>query len=110
MEITPEMQELIEKKAAEIAEEKAKEIAETKAAEIVKQVADENAKKVEQLNATHAAEIKTYKDSIAAIINGKNEPEKSKMQLLVDEINARRRANLKVRWLWKKVQLRLPQK
>lgn len=97
MEITPEMQELIEKKAAEIAEEKAKEIAETKAAEIVKQVADENAKKVEQLNATHAAEIKTYKDSIAAIINGKNEPVKSKMQLLVDEINARRRANLKVR-------------
>ena len=97
MEITPEMQELIEKKAAEIAEEKAKEIAETKAAESVKQVADENAKKVEQLNATHAAEIKTYKDSIAAIINGKNGPEKSKMQLLVDEINARRRANLKVR-------------
>ena len=97
MEITPEMQELIEKKAAEIAEEKAKEIAETKAAEIVKQVADENAKKVEQLNATHAAEIKTYKDSIAAIINGNTEPEKSKMQLLVDEINARRRANLKVR-------------
>ena len=97
MEITQEMQELIEKKAAEIAEEKAKEIAETKAAEIVKQVADENAKKVEQLNATHAAEIKTYKDSIASIINGKNEPEKSKMQLLVDEINARRRANLKVR-------------
>ena len=81
MEITPEMQDLIEKKAAEI----------------VKQVADENAKKVEQLNATHAAEIKTYKDSIAAIINGKNEPEKSKMQMLVDEINARRRANLKVR-------------
>lgn len=97
MEITPEMQELIEKKAAEIAEEKAKEIAETKAAEIVKQVADENAKKVEQLNATHAAEIKTYKDSIAAIINGKNEPAKSKMQLLVDEINERRRSNLKVR-------------
>ena len=97
MEITPEMQELIEKKAAEIAEEKAMEIAEAKAAEIVKQVADENAKKVEQLNATHAAEIKTYKDSIAAIINGKNEPKKSKMQLLVDEINARRRANLKVR-------------
>ena len=97
MEITPEMQELIEKKAAEIAEEKAKEIAETKAAEIVKQVADENTKKIEQLNATHAAEIKTYKDSIAEIINGKNEPEKSKMQLLVDEINARRRANLKVR-------------
>ena len=97
MEITPEMQELIEKNAAEIAEEKAKEIAETKAAEIVKQVADENAQKVEQLNATHAADIKTYKDSIAAIINGKNEPEKSKMQLLVDEINERRRSNLKVR-------------
>lgn len=95
MEITQEMQELIEKKATEIAEEKAKEIAETKAAEIVKQVADENSKKVEQLNAAHAAEIKTYKDSIAAIINGKNEPEKSEMQLLVDEINARRRANLK---------------
>ena len=97
MEITKEMQDLIEAKAAEIAEEKAKEIAETKAAEIVKQVADENAKKIEQLNATHAAEIKTYKDSIAAIINGKNEPEKSKMQLLVDEINERRRLNLKVR-------------
>lgn len=97
MEITKEMEDLIEAKAAEIAEEKAKEIAETKAAEIVKQVADENAKKIEQLNATHAAEIKTYKDSIAAIINGKNEPEKSKMQLLVDEINERRRSNLKKR-------------
>ena len=81
MEITKEMQDLIEAKAAEI----------------VKQVADENAKKIEQLNATHAAEIKTYKDSIAAIINGKNEPEKSKMQLLVDEINERRRSNLKQR-------------
>ena len=97
MEITKEMQDLIEAKAAEIAEEKAKEIAETKAAEIVKQVADENAKKIEQLNETHAAEIKTYKDSIAAIINGKNEPKKSKMQLLVDEINERRRSNLKKR-------------
>ena len=41
MEITKEMQELIEAKAAEIAEEKAKEIAETKAAEIVKQVAEQ---------------------------------------------------------------------
>lgn len=97
MEITKEMQDLIEAKAAEIAEEKAKEIAETKAAEIVKQVADENAKKIEQLNATHAAEIKTYKDSIAAIINGKNEPEKNKMETLVDEINERRRSNLKKR-------------
>ena len=97
MEITKEMQDLIEAKATEIAEEKAKEIAETKAAEIVKQVADENAKKIEQLNTAHAAEIKTYKDSIAAIINGKNEPEKSKMQLLVDEINERRRSNLKQR-------------
>ena len=92
MEITPEMQELIEKKAAEIAEEKAKEIAETKAAEIVKQVADENAKKVEQLNATHAAEIKTYKDSITAIISGKGEdPEKSEMEKRIDEINKRRK-------------------
>ena len=97
MEIPKEMQDLIEAKAAEIAEEKAKEIAETKAAEIVKQVADENAKKIEQLNATHAAEIKTYKDSIAAIINGKNEPEKTKMEMLVEEINERRRSNLKKR-------------
>ena len=97
MEITKEMQDLIEAKAAEIAEEKAKEIAETKAAEIVKQVADENAKKIVQLNATHAAEIKTYKDSIAAIINGKNEPEKTKMETLVEEINERRRSNLKQR-------------
>lgn len=98
MEFSEEMQAAIEAKAKEIAEEKAKEIAEAKAAEIVKQINDENNKKTETLIKQHEAEIKTYKDSITAIIQGKTDKsEKTKMETLVDEINARRRANLKTR-------------
>lgn len=83
MEITPELQAIIEDKAKEIAEEKAK--------EIVKQVTEESESRIKTLNEKHAAEVKTYKDSITAIIAGKGEPpKKTKIETLIDEINARR--------------------
>lgn len=87
MEFSDEMKAAIEAKAAEIAEAKTQ--------EIVKQVTEESEKKIATLTEKHAAEIKTYKDSIAAIISGKGEekPEKTKMETLVDAINAKRLSN-----------------
>lgn len=88
MEITPELQAIIEEKAKEIAEEKAK--------EIVKQVTEESESRIKALNEKHAAEVKTYKDSITAIIAGKGEePEKTEIEKRIDEINKRRKPNLK---------------
>lgn len=87
MELTPEIEQLIADKAKELADEKAK--------EIIEQITKENNEKIEKITTAHAAEIKTYKDSITAIISGKNEEksQKTKMELLVDEINARRNSN-----------------
>ena len=83
MEITPEIQAEIDKEA-----EKA-------SAEIIKTVNENYEKKIEALNEAHAKEVNAYKSTISEIIQGKNEPEKSKMQILVDEINERRKNNIK---------------
>lgn len=87
MEITPEIQAEIDKRV--------KEEAEKASAEIVKTVNDNYEKKIEILNEAHAKEVAAYKNTITEIIQGKNEPEKTKMQTLVDEINDRRAKNNK---------------
>ena len=70
----------------------AKKQAEEKAKEIIEQITRENEEKITKLNEAHNAEIKTYKDSITAIISGKGEePEKSEMEKRIDEINKRRK-------------------
>lgn len=87
MEITPEIQAEIDKRV--------KEEAEKASAEIIKTVNENYEKKIEALNEAHAKEVNAYKSTISEIIQGKNEPEKSKMQTLVDEINERRKNNNK---------------
>ena len=87
MEITPEIQAEINKRV--------KEEAEKASAEIVKTINENYEKKIETLNEAHAKEINAYKSTISEIIQGKNEPEKTKMQALVDEINERRKNNIK---------------
>ena len=87
MEITPEIQAEIDKRV--------KEEAEKASAEIIKTVNENYEKKIEALNEAHAKEVNAYKSTRSEIIQGKNEPEKSKMQLLVDEINERRKNNIK---------------
>ena len=84
MEFTDEIKAAIEEEAKKQAEEKAK--------EIIEQITRENEEKIAKLNEAHNAEIKTYKDSITAIISGKGEdPEKSEMEKRIDEINKRRK-------------------
>lgn len=84
MEFTDEIKAAIAEEAKKQAEEKAK--------EIIEQITRENEEKITKLNEAHAAEIKTYKDSITAIISGKGEdPEKSEMEKRIDEINKRRK-------------------
>ena len=87
MEITPEIQAEIDKRV--------KEESEKASAEIVKTINENYEKKIEALNEAHAKEGNAYKSTICEIIQGKNEPEKSKMQTLVDEINERRKNNNK---------------
>lgn len=87
MEITPEIQIEIDKKI--------KEEAEKASAEIVKTVNENYEKKIEALNEAHKREVDAYKSTISEIIQGKNEPEKTKMQTLVDAINERRKKNNK---------------
>lgn len=87
MEITPEIQEIIDKRV--------KEEADKASAEIIKTVNENYEKKIETLNEAHKKEIEAYKTTISEIIQGKNEPEKTKMQALVDEINERRKKNNK---------------
>lgn len=87
MEMTPEIQAEIDKRV--------KEEAEKASAEIIKTVNENYEKKIEALNEAHAKEVNTYKSTISEIIQGKHEPEKSKMQTLVDEINERRKNNIK---------------
>ena len=87
MEITPEIQAEIDKRV--------KEEAEKASAEIIKTVNENYEKKIETLNEAHAKEVNAYKNTITEIIQGKKEPEKSKMQTLVDEINERRKNNIK---------------
>lgn len=87
MEITPEIQAEIDKRV--------KEEAEKASAEIIKTVNENYEKKIEALNEAHTKEVNAYKNTISEIIQGKNEPEKSKMQTLVDEINERRKNNIK---------------
>ena len=87
MEITPEIQAEIDKRV--------KEEAEKASAEIIKTVNENYEKKIEALNEAHTKEVNAYKSTISEIIQGKNEPEKSKMQILVDEINERRKNNIK---------------
>ena len=87
MEITPEIQAEIDKRV--------KEESEKASAEIIKTVNENYEKKIEALNEAHAKETNAYKSTISEIIQGKNEPEKSKMQTLVDEINERRKKNIK---------------
>lgn len=87
MEITPEIQAEIDKRV--------KEEAEKASAEIVKTINDNYEKKIKSLNEAHAKEVNAYKSTISEIIQGKSEPEKSKMQSLVDEINERRKNNIK---------------
>ena len=87
MEITPEIQAEIDKRV--------KEESEKASAEIVKTINENYEKKIEALNEAHAKEVNAYKSTISEIIQGKNEPEKSKMQTLVDEINERRKNNNK---------------
>lgn len=84
MEFTDEIKAAIAEEAKKQAEEKAK--------EIIEQITRENEDKIAKLNEAHVAEIKTYKDSITAIISGKDEdPEKSEMEKRIDEINKRRK-------------------
>lgn len=87
MEITPEIQAEIDKRV--------KEESEKASAEIIKTISENYEKKIESLNEAHAKEVNAYKSTISEIIQGKNEPEKTKMQTLVDEINERRRNNNK---------------
>ena len=87
MEITPEMQAEIDKRV--------KEESEKASAEIVKTINENYEKKIEALNEAHEKEVNAYKSTISEIIQGKHEPEKSKMQTLVDEINERRKNNHK---------------
>lgn len=87
MEITPEIQAEIDKRV--------KEEAEKASSEIVKTINENYEKKIEAINEAHTKEVNTYKSTISEIIQGKNEPEKTKMQILVDKINERRKNNLK---------------
>lgn len=87
MEITPEIQTEIDKRV--------KEEAEKASSEIIKTVTENYDKKIEALNEAHAKEVNAYKNTITEIIQGKTDPEKSKMQTLVDEINERRKNNIK---------------
>ena len=87
MEITPEIQEEIDKRV--------KEEADKASAEIIKTVNENYEKKIETINEAHKKEVEAYKSTISEIIQGKNEPQKTKMQTLVDEINERRRNNNK---------------
>ena len=87
MEITPEIQAEIDKRV--------KEEAEKASAEIIKTVNENYEKKIEALNEAHAKEVNAYKNTITEIIQGKKDPEKTKMQTLVDEINERRKNNIK---------------
>ena len=87
MEITPEIQAEIDKRV--------KEEADKASAEIVKTVSENYEQKIESLNEAHKKEVDAYKSTISEIIQGKNEPEKTKMETLVDEINERRRKNNK---------------
>lgn len=87
MEITPEIQSEIDKRV--------KEEAQKSSAEIIKAVNENYEKKIEALNEAHEKEVAAYKNTITEIIQGKNEPEKSKMQSLVDEINDKRAKNNK---------------
>ena len=87
MEITPEIQAEIDKRV--------KEEADKASAEIVKTINENYEQKIEALNETHRKEVEAYKTTISEIIQGKGEPEKSKMQTLVDEINERRKKNNK---------------
>lgn len=87
MEITPELQAEIDKRV--------KEESEKASAEIVKTINENYEKKIETLNEAHAKEVNAYKSTISEIIQGKNAPEKTKMQTLVDEINERRKNNHK---------------
>ena len=86
MEITPEIQAEIDKRV--------KEESEKASAKIIKTVSENYEKKIEALNEAHAKEVTAYKSTISEIIQGNNEPEKSKMQTLVDEINERRKKNI----------------
>lgn len=87
MEMTPEIQAEIDKRV--------KEESEKASAEIIKTVNENYEKKIEALKEAHAKEVNAYKSTISEIIQGKHEPEKSKMQTLVDEINERRKNNNK---------------
>ena len=87
MEITPEIQAEIDKRV--------KEEAEKASAEIVKTINENYEKKIEALNEAHTKEVNAYKNTITEIIQGKKDPEKTKMQTLVDEINERRKNNIK---------------
>lgn len=87
MEITPEIQSEIDKRV--------KEESEKASAEIVKTLSENYEQKIDALNEAHKKEVDTYKSTITEIIQGKNEPEKTKMQMLVDEINERRKKNNK---------------
>lgn len=87
MEITPEIQAEIDKRV--------KEEAEKASSEIIKTVTENYDKKIEALNEAHTKEVNAYKNTITDIIQGKTDPEKSKMQTLVDEINERRKNNIK---------------
>lgn len=87
MEITPEIQAEIDKRV--------KEEADKASAEIVKTINENYEQKIEALNEAHKKEVEAYKSTISEIIQGKNEPEKTKMQTLVDEINDRRAKNNK---------------
>lgn len=87
MEITPELQAEIDKRV--------KEEAEKASAEIVKTINENYEKKIEALNEAHTKEVNAYKNTISEIIQGKNEPQKTKMQTLVDQINERRKNNIK---------------
>ena len=87
MEITPEIQAEIDKRV--------KEESEKASAEIVKTINENYEKKIEALNEAHAKEVNAYKTTISEIIQGKSEPEKSKMQTLDEENNKRHKKNIK---------------
>lgn len=83
MEITPEIQAVID--------EKVKEEAQKASVEIINTLKENYEKKIEDISAEREKDKKAFKDTIAEIINGKNVEEKTKMEILVDEINEKRK-------------------
>ena len=78
MEMTPEMQAEIAKQVQEQTET------------AIKTTREEFETRIKTIEDKHAAEVSGYKETIKQLINVKNEPTKTKMDELVEEINKKR--------------------